>query len=729
MPDTSKGLRNFMNRAISALNRSEISDAISIIRSYLSDHPDSSLSDTVGEIEQTYRFMIHYMLQGVEDPDRATIYSQLRERLYGIIRGIEYRANLDDNPELFFSTARNVNYSGKPLPFTIEEYRIARDNDDPRRESLLRDIFDAVWVTPPGNSKDIELLADIAKTADREGDFMLASQIVAALTMGALRFYDRDKLAALVEIDDEASDRLGARTLAGIVMILDRHGKRLHDDARLRNRFDAWTDNLMNYRRLREIIMVIIRATGSLQQAQMVQQKMMPDIMKAGPDLINKLKNGDAQMNIEDLEANPEWEEIIEKSGLKERISELERMQNDGADLMLIGIGRMKQMPFFNKLSHWFLPFDASRSELADLDNDRDRPVIDMMTTADILCDSDKYSFCLMYPQIPESQRSQMSEALRMHGDQEAEEMKSKLLKSSSPVFDREAVSYIRSIYRFYNFFRLKKEFRSPFIFPFNFTELPFLGDLLREREIVEMIAEYYFRNRHYAEALALFRILAEQTNEGTVYEKTGYCLLQLGRPSEALGMFERAELLNSDSRWLRRNIARAAEQTGDTARAIEYISKLLEGSPEDLALLDTYSNLLIRAGQYADALKTLFKIDYLDNGHKGTSRKIALARMMIGQFDKAEEMLESEIATLILTDEKPDYDLYLLSGNVKMASGKTGEAVERYRKAVKTDGSKVNTRDSLRDRLISDWEEIPSDRLDICILPIILDAVLSERT
>ncbi|MDE5552114.1 MAG: hypothetical protein K2I91_02830, partial [Muribaculaceae bacterium] len=308
MQTSNKELRQFMMRVIAALNHFEILAAIDMIREYLDSHADAELKDALEQVSRTYKYMLHYLVEGQQDPGRNQLYSDLREDLYGIVRAIEFRDNLKDSSELYYSTARLVRHKRLSIPQLISEYDNIKDimllnasNDDKanilkERDRILSDIFDTIWTLPPAESKRLGRLAGIAK--ERSDDFILLSTIVGALTMGALKMYDRQKLITLLDIDEIADQRTGARTLTGILLILYRHANRLKDDYTLRLRFDTWTDNLLNYRRLREMLMVFIRTVGSLQLTQKIEKDIMPDIMKASPEIMKKFNEKQGEMNI-----------------------------------------------------------------------------------------------------------------------------------------------------------------------------------------------------------------------------------------------------------------------------------------------------------------------------------------------------------------------------------------------------------------------------------------------
>lgn len=730
-------LKKFVASAIKALNTFQLSKAIAIIRLYLQHNANAAISDRVSALESTYQYMLRYFAEGKVDPDRERLYSSLREDLYGIVRAIETDAIKEESPELYYSALRKRdfykygfdqllakydNYNSVAMLSSEQAERIKMSR---LAEDTLNDIFNYVWTLPIGSEKEIRRIVDVASNPDTS--FMLSSQLVAAFTLGCLRIYDREKLIALLDVDSTVGERLSAHTLVGIVLILSQHGRRLSDDYDLRLRFETWGDNLLNYRRLREVVLDMVRTVDSLTLIRKVQADVLPELLKAGPGFMNTFKNEDGVIDFAALEENPEWEEMMQKTGLNKKLRKLGNLQQEGADLMLMGVGQMKQMPFFKDVSRWFLPFDENYSEVLDGKFEGVESFAKLVTDSDLLCDSDKYSFYLMLSKIPEAQRAQMRQALSAQQEQQSEEMKEMLLKSSTPEFDREALNYIRSIYRFFEFFRLKNEFVNPFKFPFDFLSLPFVGDMMREREIIEPVAEHYLKGKNYAEALALLDILMEESNDGVLFEKAGYCLMWLNRPKEALSYFEKAELLNEQSDWLLRNVARAAEMAGDYDRAIVSLERLSEKYPEDTKYMITLARLLGNAKRYDDALKLLYKVDYLQEDASSVGLDIADILLQKGDYDKASDKYEDVCTAALLHGEQVDWPTLLRAGYAMYGKGNVREALLRWEQAMTATGSEVKEPQQIGERLRKDFKALDSEKFPLSHVGLIADS-LRER-
>ena len=137
-----------------------------------------------------------------------------------------------------------------------------------------------------------------------------------------------------------------------------------------------------------------------------VQGDLIPNIMKMRPDIIDKLKDNESQIvDLSDIEANPDWQQWLDESGITRRIEEFNAMQVEGSDVFIATFAHLKSFPFFKTLSNWFLPFYPAHSTvLENLGADK-LGLADVIEHAPYLCNSDKYSFCLSLGALPDSQR------------------------------------------------------------------------------------------------------------------------------------------------------------------------------------------------------------------------------------------------------------------------------------------------------------------------------------
>ena len=75
-------------------------------------------------------------------------------------------------------------------------------------------------------------------------------------------------------------------------------------------------------------------------------------------------------------EENPEWSEILEQSGIADKLQELTELQMEGADVYMSTFSMLKSFPFFNETAHWFLHFDPEFSAVQDLFQQQDQSLV-----------------------------------------------------------------------------------------------------------------------------------------------------------------------------------------------------------------------------------------------------------------------------------------------------------------------------------------------------------------
>ena len=76
-------------------------------------------------------------------------------------------------------------------------------------------------------------------------------------------------------------------------------------------------------------------------------------MMKLRPE-IEKL--GRKPLDPEAMEENPEWAELLDKSGISDKLKELQEIQEDGGDVMMVTFSKLKTFPFSTTYQTGFCP-------------------------------------------------------------------------------------------------------------------------------------------------------------------------------------------------------------------------------------------------------------------------------------------------------------------------------------------------------------------------------------
>ena len=100
---------------------------------------------------------------------------------------------------------------------------------------------------------------------------------------------------------------------------------------------------------------------------------------------------------------------MLDKTGIADKLKELTDLQMEGADVFMSTFSHLKSFPFFQSIQNWFLPLDPDHTALSGLFPGSGGEMFKKMISASVLlCNSDKYSFCLSLSQVPDSQRNLM---------------------------------------------------------------------------------------------------------------------------------------------------------------------------------------------------------------------------------------------------------------------------------------------------------------------------------
>ena len=674
-------------RVADLLDKGSLHEAFTILKKQQSLNSIPSLSDKISKLEETYKYMIHYLVEGYADSGREDMLTSLIEDLRVVNDSLLRNSILTDSPDSYSSAKRYENIRKSSLKNLIEACRntaskaeLAAATDKAiqfRKEAddALDSLFSYIWTMYGAPEGEYRLLTETVKNS--EPSFSLKSQIISALMLGNLSYYDRNALTALIDIyEADIDQKISARALVAIMLIIANNSSRIKSDPRLRARLSLWQDSIINYRRLREVLMSIIKTRDTERISSKMQNEVLPELMKLKPEIISKLKNITEEADMEMLDVNPEWEEIMNKNGLGDKLKELTEMQMEGGDVMMVAFSNLKTFPFFNKVANWFLPFSSSHSDLAMIADDF-QSFAEILDMEGVMCDSDKYSFAFSLNQMPESQRKMIAGRMSEQMGQLREALADKKLKSSLPEFDAEVTRYVRDLYRFFKLYRKKNDFNDPFARPLDFRQLPYLNELLSDTEIINLVGEFYFKRGYYSEALPMLMLMEkEEENSGNhlLWEKIGYCHNALNNLEEAIKWYKKAELLNPGSQWLIKKLAVCSRMLERYDEAAEYYEKALEADPENYSLLMSAGNCLLECGNITAAIANFYHADYIRPEKQSTWRALGWAELMNGNKEKSLVFYSK-----LINSDNPSANDFLNAGHLNYLSGNLKKAVEYY--------------------------------------------------
>ena len=737
---TIQEIENIHQQAAQFINQAEISEAFRQISRLVKEVGRGDMVNELEQLEMSYTFMLKYLEQGVLDPQRADILSNIRQSLY-TLNDQSYIGLMEPiSPEVFYTRRRELN--SDTLMGIIEDYRnalqelsLAQSLPDERNDShailsrlrhaeeLETKLFNRIWSTFPLSSDDASNLklcinGDVLPVHTR-------CLLVAALFLGLMKFYDENKLLILLEayqLSDEPQVQLRALICAMLTLLA--HKKRTNASRAIQNRLSAMQDIADFNHDVWSIQAQLARSRNTENVKQRVRNDLIPNIMKMRPDIIDKLKDKDSQIiDLSDIEANPEWQDWLDQNGITRRIEEFNAMQVEGSDVFIATFSHLKTFPFFKTLGNWFLPFYAAHSSVVENLGAGKMALAEVVEHAPYLCNSDKYSFCLSLGALPESQRTMMSAQL--------EEQNAALKESQQGELPDERKrrvkiinAFVQDLYRFFKLFSRRREFISVMDDPqLDMTECLPLIKVTRDAHILELLGTLYFKNAFYDDAIKCFTWL-EGMDEGTddhIYQKIGFAYQNAGKTEQALNYYKRYELLHEEDVWNMRHIAACYRALGQLDEALEYYRRVEVLTPNNVSLTLTIGHVLMEQNRTSEAIQQYFKADLMENSKHRAWRPIAWCSFMLGDYDRAIDYYDR-----ISRDDTPTPQDLLNRGHVLLCQGKTEEAIRVYRQSLEGMG---NDTKKFRAAFKGDSIELRLHGISAVDQAIIPDAVCSRIT
>lgn len=695
---TIQEIENLHNRAAQCIDNAEVNDAFGHIAALVKESGRANLNDEMERLRISYTFMLKYLEQGVMDPQRDQILQGICHALYTLNDQSYISLKEATSPEVFYARRREL--GNESLVHIIEDCREAikelrlvqsapQGNGDNRAilsrlrqvEALETKLFNRIWSLFPLSTEDASSIKLCIG-----GDILPAHTrclIVAALMLGLMMFYDESKLLILLEAytqSDEAEVQLRALTCALLAMLA--HGKRAATSRPVQARIEALIDTPEFAQDVWRIQVQLARSRNTENVKQRVRNDLIPNIMKMRPDIIDKLKDKDSQViELSDIEANPDWQDWLDQSGITRRIEEFNAMQIEGSDVFIATFAHLKTFPFFKTLSNWFLPFHAAHSTVIESLGASKIGLADVIQHAPYLCNSDKYSFCLSLGALPESQRGMMSAQLEEQNAALNESQQGELPDQSK---QRTSIvnAFVQDLYRFFKLFSRRREFIAIMDNPgLDMTDCSPVTGVSRDTHVLELLGTLYFKNSFYDDAIKCFTRL-EGIDDGAddhIYQKIGFAYQNAGKTRQALDYFLRYELLHDEEEWNMRHIASCYRQLGQYDKALDYYRRVEAIQPNNVSLTLTIGHVLLEDGRTSEALQQYFKADLMDGAKHRAWRPIAWCSFLLNDYDRALDYYDR-----IARDDHPSAQDLLNLGHVLLCQGRTQEAILTYRESLK---------------------------------------------
>ncbi len=712
------------------LDDRRINDAFASVMQFIDETNQHQLRDEVEQLKLSYTFMLQYLAKGILDPQREQVLQHIIDSLYSIADRCCIAAKATESPQVFYTRRREL--EGTPLATIVGQWRDAvrkhqllssvpaeQQNKQAmlqvlkQSEQLETTLFNKVWSTFPTSHDDTQLLRELVD--DDTTPEHVRCLVLSALFLGLVTLYDETKLVLLAQTYSTTSSvMVQVRALMYAILSLYLHSNRAIGSSQVKNSIETMTIQPSFAQDMATLQFLLARSRNTDNITRRVREDLMPGIMNMSPDLMRKIKDKDAPLDISDLEANPEWQEMLENSGIARKMEEFSEMQLQGNDVYISTFSRLKSFPFFHTLSNWFLPFHAGHSATIDTFGDS-ASKIDTLISHAPLCNSDKFSFTLSMGTIPQSQRQMMFDQVQQQHSDFKEMLSAELPRDDK---QREAIAnaHLQDLYRFFKLFSRRREFKEIFALDMDLTQLPMLHDYTHKQSTLSIIAEFYFKNEFHEDAIKYYTYLLDSSDkvQPIVFQKIGFCHQSMGNMREAIRFYKRYLLAQGDDVWTLKHIASCYRSAGRHDKALDYY-KQVDALQQSVATTLSIGNCLLESGNAEEALQYYYKADFMDGANHRAWRPIAWCSFITGNDERALTYYDK-----IFAEDKPTATDYMNRGHVLLCNKRIPEAIDCYREALRLEKDASDFRDSF----MGDAPQLQSRGISAQDMALIIDAL-----
>lgn len=689
-----------LNRLVS---EKRIKQSLDLMSDMLANSSSGDFRDEYGNISMTYKNMLIYTIDGIEDPERNKIYLKLIQSILSLADKVKqdilsrnsgwhtYWVKQQAEKEMRLS-GKTIVESADDLIFKsdLDEWlKISKEtiqnphsNPTATHNKLIRNIFNHLWLTDYYGEAEKSLVDIILKS----GNFRWheTSIFTTAITLSTLRTWQSEKFFHLIDLYQSGEEKIVERALAGLVLTLYYYNGRILMYPEIIEKIKELSEKSNFREQCRIIVLQTIRSRETENLGKKLHDEILPKVEKLKPMIEEKLDLENILPHKGD-EKNPDWSDMFSESDeIFKTMEELTQLQMEGADVYMSAFANMKHFDFFKDFQNWFVPFYQNHETIEDLQNDEilgpgANDLAEALYKTPFICNSDKYSLLLNLKYLPPSQKTMMLRIFKMEleGLQQMNEEESATDPHRN--FRINVTQYLQDIYRFFKLSPYRKEFEDIFLGRLDIYNSQFFRLVFKGTDAETGLADYFFSKNFYDDALALYTKQAlSKPDDAQLYEKIGYCYQEKNDFADALKNYKMAELIDRKT-WTIKKIGLCLRKLGRNEESLEYYLQASEIEPENLHSQMMVGHCYLDLKNYEEALKYYFRIEYSDPGNLKILRPIAFCYFALGEFEASERYYD-RLAAIKLNG----HDL-INRGHLALCRGNKREAINFYRQSIQS--------------------------------------------
>lgn len=646
-------------RTINKLDERHLGEALELLQELANVLGDWKLLDEVADVNSAYGLLLYYMEQGNNDPAREQQHTNFIATCYNIAE----KAAQTERALVTGTSARTRSIS--EILKDMENLELKNITSEPCEEDankhveLYTELFNASYDSFLWNDEAAAQAQEVIDSA------LIAENDKALMTSGlfinCLQAFDARKIIFFADNYSTAtSSMLRIRMLVAVAFTLYTYRNRLFAYPAITSKLKDLCNNPRFTTDMQNLQKLIIESLSTHEVDRKMREEIIPAMLKSHN--FNPEKFGIDSLE-EISESNPEWKNFEQQVG---KLAELEAA---GADIYYSTFSTLKRYPFFNNAANWLYPFEENHPGIPkQIRKTGLKGIANALLKSDVLCDSDKYSFCMLTTQMTDVQVNMIISQLPEMGGYDT---------AIAQTSESTCRNYLRNLFRFFYLYSGKSKPANPFETDMSLLDCNELAEAFKDKTEINKISAYAIKKGKYDMAIS-FLLLSETKGfaDSEVYQELGFCYQKKKSYFDAIAAYEKANALSGDSKWTLQHLAQTNRIVGNYKDALNYYRLLETAKGEDAKIAFRCGECLVHLESYDDAMHEFFKAEYLNPDMTAATRAIAWCSILTDDIKQARKYYDK----LLLKEEQGE-DL-LNAGHAAWIDGDTKAAVELYSRA-----------------------------------------------
>ena len=687
-------------RTINKLDERHLGEALELLQELANVLGDWKLLDEVADVNSAYGLLLYYMEQGNNDPAREQQHTNFIAACYNIAE----KAAQTERALVTGTSARMRSIS--EILKDMENLELKNITSEPCEEDankhveLYTELFNASYDSFLWNDEAAAQAQEVIDSA------LIAENDKALMTSGlfinCLQAFDSRKIIFFADNYSTAtSSMLRIRMLVAVAFTLYTYRNRLFAYPAITSKLKDLCNNPRFTTDMQNLQKLIIESLSTHEVDRKMREEIIPAMLKSHN--FNPEKFGIDSLE-EISESNPEWKNFEQQVG---KLAELEAA---GADIYYSTFSTLKRYPFFNNAANWLYPFEENHPGIPkQIRKTGLKGIANALLKSDVLCDSDKYSFCMLTTQMTDVQVNMIISQLPEMGGYDT---------AIAQTSESTCRNYLRNLFRFFYLYSGKSKPANPFETDMSLLDCNELAEAFKDKTEINKISAYAIKKGKYDMAIS-FLLLSETKGfaDSEVYQELGFCYQKKKSYFDAIAAYEKANALSGDSKWTLQHLAQTNRIVGNYKDALNYYRLLETAKGEDAKIAFRCGECLVHLESYDDAMHEFFKAEYLNPDMTAATRAIAWCSILTDDIKQARKYYDK----LLLKEEQGE-DL-LNAGHAAWIDGDTKAAVELYSRAY----AELKREEFLK-RMLSDKEILKTHGISNYDITFMSDIVIRKK-